>query len=241
MFCLGRQFQFKVVHPGDGAGGLHVGPQSAGSEPGPVCYGTGGELPAITDADLVLGYIDPDYFLGGRRRLDKPAAVKAMEEKIAGPLGLSAVEAAAGIVRIIDSKMSDLIRREIIKSGHLPEDFVLYAFGGASPVHAVGYARDLGVREIIVFPTTPLKGRQLIMGRFALDETAEGNVFAELRMREADLEKHLSGADEQKDEARAKELEKIREERRAKLEADPAEPCVLLTEPGVGYRIAEPG
>jgi N-methylhydantoinase A len=145
-----------MSHVDEATGRLIVGPESAGARPGPVCYGLGGELPAITDADLVLGYLDPDYFLGGRRTLDKAAAVQAMDEKVGGPLGVSAVEAAAGIVRIIDSKMSDLIRREIIKSGHLPEDFVLYAFGGASPVHAVGYARDLGVREIIVFPTTPV-------------------------------------------------------------------------------------
>ena len=145
-----------MSHVDAATGRLIVGPESAGARPGPVCYGTGGEHPAVTDADLVLGYIDPEYFLGGRRRLDKAAAIRAIEEKIGKPLGLSAVEAAAGIVRIIDSKMADLIRREVIKSGHLPEDFVLYAFGGASPVHAVGYARDLGVREIIVFPTAPV-------------------------------------------------------------------------------------
>jgi N-methylhydantoinase A len=137
-------------------GRLLVGPESAGARPGPVCYGLGGETPTVTDADLVLGYIDPDYFLGGRRRLDLDRAREAVEARLARPLGLTTVEAAAGVVRIIDSKMSDLIRREVIRSGHLPEDFVLYAFGGASPVHAVGYARDLGVREIIVFPTSPV-------------------------------------------------------------------------------------
>ena len=141
----------------DGATGrLLVGPESAGARPGPVCYGLGGVEPTVTDADLVLGYIDPDYFLGGRRKLDLTAARLAIEERLAEPLGLDPIEAAAGIVRIVDSKMSDLIRREVIKSGQLPEDFVLYAFGGASPVHAVGYARDLGVREIIIFPTSPV-------------------------------------------------------------------------------------
>jgi N-methylhydantoinase A len=135
-------------------GRLMVGPASAGAVPGPVAYGLGGTEPTVTDADLVLGYIDPDYFLGGRRRLDLDAARRAMTERIAGPLGIDVVEAAAGIVRIVDSKMSDLIRREVVKSGRHPEDFVLYAFGGASPVHAVGYARDLGVRQIVVFPTS---------------------------------------------------------------------------------------
>lgn len=133
---------------------LLVGPKSAGAVPGPVCYGQGGEFPTTTDADLVLGYLDPDYFLGGRRRLDLEASREAIRTKVADPLGIGVEEAAAGMVRIIDSKMSDLIRREVVKSGRHPEDFVLYAFGGASPVHAVGYARDLGVREILVFPTS---------------------------------------------------------------------------------------
>jgi N-methylhydantoinase A len=133
---------------------LLVGPKSAGAVPGPVCYGLGGEFPTTTDADLVLGYLDPDYFLGGRRRLDLDAAREAIRTKIAEPLGIGILAAAAGMVRIIDSKMADLIRREVVKSGRHPEDFVLYAFGGASPVHAVGYARDLGVKEILVFPTS---------------------------------------------------------------------------------------
>ncbi|HYH93872.1 MAG TPA: hydantoinase/oxoprolinase family protein, partial [Candidatus Saccharimonadales bacterium] len=133
---------------------LVVGPASAGAVPGPVCYGQGGTEPTVTDADLVLGYLDPAFFLGGRRALDLDGAREAIRTRIAEPLGLDVLEAAAGIVRIVDSKMSDLIRREVVKSGRHPEDFVLYAFGGASPVHAVGYARDLGVPEILVFATS---------------------------------------------------------------------------------------
>ncbi len=132
---------------------LLVGPDSAGAEPGPVCYGRGGTDPTVTDCDLVLGYLDPDYFLGGRRRLEVAAARKAIGDRLAGPLGMTVEQAAAGVVRIVNSKMSDLIRREVVRSGHHPEDYVLYAFGGAGPVHAVGYARDLGIREIVVFPT----------------------------------------------------------------------------------------
>jgi N-methylhydantoinase A len=108
----------------------------------------------VTDADVVLGYIDPAFFLGGQRRLDRDLALRAVEKRVAIPLGIDTPEAAAGIKRIIDSKMSDLIRREVIRSGMRPEDLVLHAFGGASPVHAVGYARDLGVREIVVFPSS---------------------------------------------------------------------------------------
>jgi N-methylhydantoinase A len=133
---------------------LLVGPQSAGASPGPVAYGAGGEVPTVTDADLVLGYLDPEYFLGGRRTLDGAAAHHAIESCIAQPLAMDAVEAAAGIKRIIDSKMSDLIRREVVRSGYLPSAFVLYAFGGAGPVHACGFAADLDVGEIHVFPTS---------------------------------------------------------------------------------------
>ena len=157
----------------EATGRLLVGPESAGARPGPVSYGLGGTVPTVTDADLVLGYLDPDYFLGGRRRLDLAAARAAIGERLGRPLGLDAVETAAGIVRIVDSRMSDLIRREVIRSGRLPEEFVLYAFGGASPVHAVGYARDLGVAEIVVFPTSPvfsafgIAGADLIHTRLA--------------------------------------------------------------------------
>lgn len=135
---------------------LLVGPQSAGASPGPVCYGTGGREPTVTDCDLVLGYIDPGYFLGGHRSLDLEAARAAVENRLARPLGIDTVAAAAGVCQIINSKMSDLIRREVVRSGQLPEDFTLYAFGGAGPVHAAGYARDLGIRRIYVFPASPV-------------------------------------------------------------------------------------
>lgn len=137
-------------------GRLLVGPQSAGARPGPVCYDEGGEQVTVTDVDVLLGYIDPDYFLGGRKRLNRAKAEQAVRERLAEPLGLDVTEAAAGVYEIINNKMSDLIRRQIVKSGYLPEDFVLYAFGGAGPVHAVGFARELGIREIYVFPTSPV-------------------------------------------------------------------------------------
>jgi N-methylhydantoinase A len=140
----------------EATGRLLVGPESAGAVPGPACYDAGGTEPTVTDADVVLGYIDPDFFLGGRRSLDRALAEAAINRQVAAPIGISTVEAAAGICRIIDSKMSDLIRREVIRSGLRPEALALHAFGGASPVHAVGYARDLGVREIVVFPTAPV-------------------------------------------------------------------------------------
>ncbi len=135
---------------------LLVGPQSAGAHPGPVCYDEGGQEVTVTDVDVVLGYIDPDYFLGGRKRLNKPKAEEVIRERIAQPMGLKVIEAAAGIYEIINNKMSDLIRRQIIRSGYVPEDFMLYAFGGACPVHAVGFARELGIGQIYIFPTSPV-------------------------------------------------------------------------------------
>jgi N-methylhydantoinase A len=137
-------------------GRLLVGPQSAGARPGPVCYDEGGEEVTVTDVDLLLGYLDPDYFLGGRKRLNKAKAEQAVRERIARPLDLEVIEAAAGVYEIINNKMSDLIRKQVVRSGYLPEDFVLYAFGGAGPVHAVGFAKELSIRQIYVFPTSPV-------------------------------------------------------------------------------------
>jgi N-methylhydantoinase A len=137
-------------------GRLLVGPRSAGASPGPVCYDGGGEQVTVTDADLALGIIDPNYFLGGKKRLNKERALNAIEEKIARPLKLKVHEAAAGIYDIVNSKMSDLIRRQVVRTGYLPEEFVIYAFGGAGPVHAAGFAAELGIKHIYIFATSPV-------------------------------------------------------------------------------------
>ena len=134
---------------------LLVGPASAGADPGPMAYGMGGKAVTVTDANIVLGYINPDYFLGGRRKLDRKAAERAIRTQIAEPLGLSTVEAAAGIYDVVNSKMSDLIRKQVVRSGTTPEDYVMYAFGGAGPAHAAAYGADLGVSKIYVFPMSP--------------------------------------------------------------------------------------
>lgn len=135
---------------------LLVGPMSAGADPGPIAYGMGGDAVTVTDVNIVLGYIDPDYFLGGRRSLDRAAADLAIRTQIADLLGLSTVEAAAGIYDVVNSKMSDLIRKQVVRSGYTPEDFVIYAFGGAGPVHAAAYGADLGIQKIYVFPMSPV-------------------------------------------------------------------------------------
>ncbi len=137
-------------------GRLLVGPRSAGASPGPVCYDAGGEQVTVTDADLALGIIDPNYFLGGRKHLNKEKSLRAIEEKIARPLKLKVHEAAAGIHDIVNAKMSDLIRRQVVRTGYLPEEFVIYAFGGAGPVHAAGFAAELGIKQIYIFATSPV-------------------------------------------------------------------------------------
>ncbi|HEX4033809.1 MAG TPA: hydantoinase/oxoprolinase family protein [Solirubrobacteraceae bacterium] len=129
---------------------LRVGPESAGAVPGPACYGRGGEQPTVADADLVLGYINPDNFLAGRLTLDVERARAAIGTHVAEPLGLSVETAAEGIKTIVDSRMSDLIRRATIEQGHDPADFVLYAYGGAGPSHAFSYGAELGVSEIVI-------------------------------------------------------------------------------------------
>lgn len=135
----------------DGESGLlKVGPEGAGAKPGPVCYGLGGEEPTVSDADLILGYLNEDYFLGGRMRLDKEKALRAVADKIAKPLGVGVIEAARGIYRISNAHMSDLIRRATVERGHDPRNFVLFAFGGAGPVHACRYATDLGIEQVII-------------------------------------------------------------------------------------------
>lgn len=128
---------------------LRVGPESAGADPGPVCYGKGNTVPTVTDADVVLGYIDPDNFLGGRIRLDKAAAVAAVQ-RVADELGLGLQQTAAGIAKIAEFKMADIIRRTTVEKGFDPRDFVLFAFGGAGPVHAGVFARELGVSRVLV-------------------------------------------------------------------------------------------
>lgn len=131
-------------------GHLTVGPESAGARPGPACYGRGGERPTVTDADVVLGFIDPEYFLGGDMGLDRRLAERAIEVHVARPLGLSVLEAAAGIRQVADNQMADLLRKVTLRAGHDPRDFVLFAYGGAGPTHAHRYAAEAGVQTIFV-------------------------------------------------------------------------------------------
>ena len=135
----------------DAASGLlKVGPQSAGANPGPACYGRGGERPTVTDANVVLGFLNPDAFLGGEMSLDTAASERAIDEHVAQPLGMSTVEAAQAIFRITNGHMADFLRKKTIENGYDPRTFDLFAYGGAGPVHAPAFARELGVSQVIV-------------------------------------------------------------------------------------------
>src|SRR5436190_3243623 len=125
---------------------MSVGPDSAGAFPGPVCYSRGGTVPSVTDAELVLGYLDPDNFAGGRMKLDRRAAIDSIG-RLAKPLGMDAAQCAAGICRIVELQMADVIRKVTVEKGFDRRDFVLFAFGGAGPAHAGVFARELGVRK----------------------------------------------------------------------------------------------
>jgi len=134
----------------DAARGLRVGPHSAGSEPGPACYGLGGDEPTLTDASLVLGYLDPDHFAGGRLKLQPELARTAIERVIARPLNLTVEQAALGIHRIINAQVAEGIRLVSIRQGHDPRRFTLLALGGGGALHACALAEALGVRRILV-------------------------------------------------------------------------------------------
>ena len=131
-------------------GAPHIGPQSAGSYPGPVCYGHGGEEPTITDVDGVLGYLNPDYFLGGRETLDLEHAAQAIEQKVANPLGLPVMDAAAAMYKLANSLFFDLLHKTTVQRGLDPRGFSLFSFGGTAGMHVAAYGEEIGVASIIV-------------------------------------------------------------------------------------------
>ena len=133
----------------DAMGLMKVGPQSAGADPGPVCYGRGGTEPTVTDADLWLGYLSPDFFLGGEMPLEVAAVKEAMDAALSGPAGLDTTGAAAGVHAIVNNNMAAAARRHLAEKGRDPRRHALVATGGAGPVHAWGLARLLGIRRII--------------------------------------------------------------------------------------------
>ena len=149
-------------------GGLRVGPQSAGAQPGPACYGQGGEDPTVTDANVVLGRLSPDRFLGGEINLDVDAAAAAIDRKIGEPLGMETADAAQGILRIAVTAMSHAVKAVTTERGLDAGDFAMVAYGGAGPLHACNIAREMGIRQVII-PRSP--------GHFS----AFGMLFSDLR------------------------------------------------------------
>lgn len=129
---------------------LHVGPASAGADPGPACYGRGGANPTATDADLLLGYLSEEYFLGGTMKVEKALAAKAMKEKVADPLGISVLEAAQSVRKIVDHSMSDAISVVSVQRGEDPRRYTLVAAGGAGPVHVADLARSLNIQKVLI-------------------------------------------------------------------------------------------
>ena len=138
----------------DEGGGLHVGPRSAGAEPGPASYGRGGTEPTVTDANVILGRLSPERFLGGEMRLDRNAAESTLRERLAHPLGVNLERAASGMLQVATSAMANAVRHVTLERGLDPRDFTLVAYGGGGPLHASSVAKELSIRTIII-PQAP--------------------------------------------------------------------------------------
>ncbi len=140
----------------DSGGLLQMGPQSAGSLPGPVCYDRNGEEPACTDADLILGYLDPNFFAGGKYQLNKEKALDQLKDKLSDPLGLSTIEAAAGMYRVINMNMAQGVRQVSVERGYDPREFLMIVAGGAGPIHAGEICRELEIPMFVVPNVAPI-------------------------------------------------------------------------------------
>ena len=173
----------------DSGGALRVGPHSAGAEPGPVCYGLGGTEPTITDANLVLGRLDPNYFAGGEMSLDLAGAREAIRKACAEPLGLSIEGAAHGIIEIANTAMVNALRLVSVQRGHDPRDFMLIGFGGAGPAHAVRIAEQAGIPRVLI-PLGP--GTASALGLLVTDVRMEGSATLIVRSDEVEFSRIAS-------------------------------------------------
>ncbi|RZF23702.1 hydantoinase/oxoprolinase family protein [Paraburkholderia sp. UYCP14C] len=151
----------------DAGGGIRIGPESAAADPGPACYGRGGQRPTVTDCNLVLGYIDPDNFLGGEFQLDAKAAWRVVEQAIAKPLKMTVPDAAQAVRSVANALMAQAIRIMTVEKGHDPREFSYICYGGAGPVHAVDLAHDIGIRRVVI---PPLPGLFSAFGMMVADQ-----------------------------------------------------------------------
>jgi N-methylhydantoinase A len=160
----------------DSVGGVHIGPQSAGADPGPACYGRGGQRPTVTDCNVILGYVDPNSFLGGEFKLDQAAAHRAVEEHLAKPLGVSVLEAAWTVRVVANALMAQAMRLMTVERGFDPRDFAYLCYGGAGPVHAIDLAQELEIQRVIV---PPLPGLFSAFGMIVADRQYDDQIAVE--------------------------------------------------------------
>jgi N-methylhydantoinase A len=170
----------------DSGGGVRIGPESAGAEPGPACYGRGGHRPTVTDCNLLLGYIDPDTFLTGEMKLDADAAERAVGEHLARPLGVTVLEAAWTVRSVANALMAQAIRIMTVERGYDPRESAYVCYGGAGPVHAVDLAEELEIKEVVV---PPLPGLFSALGMIVADRQVDAQVAIENELDATPLER----------------------------------------------------
>lgn len=163
----------------DSGGGVRIGPESAGADPGPACYGRGGMRPTVTDCNLMLGYVDADAFLGGEFKLDARAAERAVREHLAQPLGVSVLEAARTVRAVANALMAQAMRIMTVERGHDPREMAYMCYGGAGPVHAVDLAEELEIRHVVV---PPLPGLFSALGMVVADRRFDGQTAIETEL-----------------------------------------------------------
>ena len=191
------------------AGGLQVGPDSAGGEPGPICYGRGGTRPTVTDANLVLGYLNPEGFAGGTLVLKTDGVSETIEKEIGEPLGLNAVEAAWGIHRLTNAQMNQAIVRVSAERGFDPRTFALVVFGGNGAVHALAQADDLGISRVLIPKTAPaFSARGLLVSDYLVDKV-RATLTTAGKVEPGKLEEIYKGLEQEADAREATHLEDV--------------------------------
>jgi N-methylhydantoinase A len=191
------------------AGGLQVGPESAGGDPGPICYGRGGVAPTVTDANLVLGYLNPDGFAGGTLPLKSDGVAEAIEQQIGKPLDMDAVDAAWGIHRLTNAHMNQAIVRVSAERGNDPRTFALVVFGGNGAVHALAQADDLGIRKVLIPRTAPaFSALGLLVADYLVDKV-RATLVTTGTVDPAKLEEIYKGIEDESDASEAAHLEEV--------------------------------